>query len=220
MTFRLGTQTYALPIEPIVQIVEMVAITPIPQVDEAVEGVINVRGEAVPVVNLRRHFNLPEVPLQLRTPIILVRIGERTVGLIVDEVIDVLSLSADQIARIADILPEGLEKAQVLQGVVHVQGDAVLLLDLRHIFQPYQAQALAEAVAALPDEEEYAEEDEGPREEEGGAEEIAEGNGMEEGTADAGAASRSEVVVEEVSQEREAPSADLSPDEMAREDEA
>jgi len=162
--FRLDRQTYALPITSIVQIIEMVTITPIPQIgNTAVEGVINVHGAAVPVVNLRRHFGLPEAALGLYTPIILAQIGEQTVGLIVDRVLDVLSLPAERVTRIVDILPEGLGQVPVLRGLAHIQhlpspwtgrqarptdeireGDegesladeAVFLLDPEHLFLP------------------------------------------------------------------------------------
>jgi purine-binding chemotaxis protein CheW len=150
VAFRLGQQIYALPIKPIVQIIEMVAITPIPQVGDTVEGVINVHGVAVSVVNLRRHLGLPDVAFQLRTPIMLVQTGEQMIGLIVDEVLDVIGLSIDQVARLADILPEGLGEAPILQGLAHVQNDTVLLLDLEHLFLPHQARALAQAAATLP----------------------------------------------------------------------
>ncbi len=156
VTFRLDRQTYALPIEPIVQIIEMVTITPIPQVNHSVEGVINVRGAPIPVVNLRRHLGLPEAklheskpPYGLHTPIILVQVGERTVGLIVDQVAEVLDVSASQITCPADLLPEGLSDAPLLQGLMQAPGGAVLLLDLAALFGPGQAK-LAQVLAALP----------------------------------------------------------------------
>lgn len=150
MAFRVDRQTYALPIEPIVQIVEMVAITPIPQVNDAVEGVINVRGTMVPVVNLRRHLGLPEACLQLHTPLILAQTGDRIVGLIVDEVIDVLDLPAGQITRPTDILPHGLGEAPLLQGLAHTSNGLVLVLDLDRLFSPDRVGAWAEVVAGLP----------------------------------------------------------------------
>ncbi|MFB0546911.1 MAG: chemotaxis protein CheW, partial [Anaerolineae bacterium] len=144
----------------VVQIIEMVTITPLPQVSNVVEGVINVRGSVIPVVNLRRHFGLPEATLQLHTPIILVEASERMIGLIVDEVIDVLSLLADQITRPASILPEGLGEAPLLQGLARTPHGMVLLLDLDHLFLPSQAQVLAQAVVTLPgDVDEEASED-------------------------------------------------------------
>jgi purine-binding chemotaxis protein CheW len=148
LTFRLDRQTYALPIEPIVQIIEMVAITPIPQVHPAVEGVINVRGAPVPVINMRCQLGLPEAKLQLHTPIILVQTGEQAVGLIVDEVADVLNISADQITRPKDILPDELSEVPLVQGLTHTTQGAVLLLDLEHLFASNRAQ-LARALEAL-----------------------------------------------------------------------
>jgi purine-binding chemotaxis protein CheW len=85
VTFCLGSQTYALPITPVRQIIEMVTITPLPQINHTVAGVINFHGTLAPVINLRRYLGLDEIPLQLHTPIILVNIFERVVGLIVDQ---------------------------------------------------------------------------------------------------------------------------------------
>lgn len=150
VAFRLDRQTYALPIEPLVQIIEMVTITSVPQLDSSVEGVINMRGVAVPVVDLRRHLGLPQAPLQLRTPIVLVQVGQWTVGLIVDEVLDVLKLSGGRVARMTDILPEGLGEAPVLQGLAHTADGTVLLLDPEHLFRASDKQALAQAVETLP----------------------------------------------------------------------
>ena len=146
VAFLLGKQTYALPIEPIAQIIEMVTITSIPQVDGAVAGVINVRGKAVPVVKMHRQLSLPDAALELHTPIILVIRNGQMVGLIVDEVIDVLKVSAGQHASAEDILPEGLGKASVLEGLVHIGDDVVILLDLDYLFLPGQAQVLAQAL--------------------------------------------------------------------------
>jgi purine-binding chemotaxis protein CheW len=147
VTFLLERQMYALSIEPIVQIIEMVTITPIPQVDEAVEGVINLRGEPVPVINLRRHLGLPPARLQLRTPIILVRSAGRMLGLIVDQVIDMLSLSPSQVSRPNAILPQEMDVTPLLQGVAHTPEGTVLLLNLDHLFKPHHKESLA-AVAA------------------------------------------------------------------------
>ncbi|MCP4543801.1 MAG: hypothetical protein GY832_42350 [Chloroflexi bacterium] len=151
VAFRLANQAYALPIEPVVRIIEMVTITPIPQVSGVVEGIINVRGVAVPVINLRRHFGLPEAPWGLRTPIILIQMSEQTFGLIVDEVIDVLSLSADQMSRVADILPDVLSEEPIIRGVAHIQGDTVLLLDVEYLLSPTHMQILLQTVTALPE---------------------------------------------------------------------
>lgn len=149
VAFRLDRQTYALPIAPIVQIIEMVAITPIPQLDDVVEGVINVHGEAVAVVKLRRHFGLADAPLQMNTPILLTQIGGQTVGLIVDEVTDVLNLPQDHIVALGEILPEELGNAPIFRGLAYVADGPVLMLDPDHLLRPDQLEILAQAASML-----------------------------------------------------------------------
>jgi purine-binding chemotaxis protein CheW len=149
LAFRLGQQTYALPIEPLVQIIPMLTITPVPQLGEMMEGMINVHGMAVPVVNMRRHLDLPAAPLQLHTPILLIRIGEPTVGLIVDQVVDVINLPAAKITPPSDILPEGATGAPLLQGLAHTPDGIMLLLDPAYLFLPDQVQALIQATDLL-----------------------------------------------------------------------
>ena len=151
VAFRLHRQTYALPIDQIIQIIEMVTIIPIPQVSRSVEGVINVRGATVSVVNLRRHLGMLEIRPHLHTPILLVQTSKQMVGLVVDEVIDVLSLPVEQITRPTDILPEGLGEVPILQGLAHTDNGTMLLLDLEHLFLPNQVHALAQATATLPE---------------------------------------------------------------------
>lgn len=151
VTFRLARQVYALPIEPIQSIIEMVTIHPMPQVTPIVEGVINFHGAAVPVVNMRRHLGLPEKPLQLHTPIILVHHTRQLVGLIVDEVLDVLTRSRRQVVHPRSVLPEGLGEAKLLCGLIQTQEGMVLVLDIEHLFEVQQARALSDAVEALPE---------------------------------------------------------------------
>jgi purine-binding chemotaxis protein CheW len=152
LLFRLERQSYALPVEAITQIIPMVVIAHIPQVSEAVEGVVNVHGELVPVINLGRHIGQRATPRRLHTPIILTRSKEMDVGLIVDEVLDVFHFAEKRIKRPTDILPEGMGEANILQGLTYSQGETVLLLDLDHLFQPQQVEALAQAMDIMPEE--------------------------------------------------------------------
>ncbi|HDQ70614.1 MAG TPA: hypothetical protein ENN19_00780, partial [Chloroflexi bacterium] len=136
--------------EPIVRIIEMVTITPLPQIGGSVEGVINMHGQTVPVISLRRHFGFAEIPFGLRTPIIILRVKKQTFGLIVDEVIDVLNLSPGQVSRVAEILPEGIDEKPILDGILHDAGHAVLLLNVQHIFTSEQVKMLSRAMSILP----------------------------------------------------------------------
>lgn len=151
VTFRLDRQVYGFPIEPVVQIIEMVTITPIPQAGSYLEGVINVRGDAVPVINLRCHLGLPRLALQLHTPIILTRTGRRMVGLVVDEVTDVCDIAIEQVIRAADVLPPGMAELPFLRGLIHAENRTVLLLDHERLLDGRPLPGAAEVLRALPD---------------------------------------------------------------------
>ena len=134
VVFDMGQQCYALPLEPVEQIVEMVTITPIPQENHLIEGVINVRGAMVPVVNLGSALGLTPTRLGLHTPIVLVQSQGRAVGLIVDQVRDVLSLPAEQMVRADAVLPEDLNGAPLIAGVVWTAYGMVLILNVEYLF--------------------------------------------------------------------------------------
>jgi len=151
VTLQLAQQTYALPIAPIVQVIPMVAITPIPQseafpLNTAIEGLINVRGTAVPVLNLRHYMGQPKARLQLHTPIVLVQANGHMMGLIVDRVSDVINFPEDRIMHPQDVLPEEFGSLPFLRGLLHMPDGIVLLLDLEHLTSLDQAQKLAQAV--------------------------------------------------------------------------
>jgi len=145
VTFRLGQQKYALPIEPIRQIIEMITITPVPQVQEFIEGVINFHGMPVPVVNLRHQLSLPRMQLQLHTPIILVTIANRLIGLIVDEVLDVINLSTSQIVSPQSVMPVEVGDIPVVQGLIQLESETILYLDTAHLFAPREVRQIAAA---------------------------------------------------------------------------
>ncbi len=148
MVCEVNQQLYALPIEPIEQIIEMVTITPVPQVNTHLEGIINVRGMMVPVVNLGLGLGYAATKLLLHTPIVLVWIRGRMVGLVVDQVVDVISVDEGQVTDPVDMLPEGLGELPLLEGVVRDSSRTMLLLDLERLFTTRRA-GLAETLAAF-----------------------------------------------------------------------
>ncbi len=150
VAFQVEQQIYAMPVEQVARIISMVAITPLPGVDPAVVGAINVQGRIVPVVDLRRHFERPSLPWRRHTPILLTSRGTQLIGLIADAVTNVVSLNADQLVRAADVLPADWPDMPLVQGVVRTTADGLwLLLDLDHLFQPEQVQLMLAASARL-----------------------------------------------------------------------
>lgn len=147
--FRLNQLHYALTIQPIQQIIEMVTITPILKTEAWMEGIINYHGNSIPVINLRRHFNLPVVPYRWHTPIIIVNVTDHQVGLIVDDVLDVAAFSAEQIINPRVILPPDIPETPLLKGMIQTADYVTLLLDPEHLFDQTQVRALNAAASAL-----------------------------------------------------------------------
>jgi purine-binding chemotaxis protein CheW len=147
--FRLNLVHYAITVETIRQIIEMVTITPVLKTETWMEGVINYHGHSIPVVNLRRHFGMEIAPYRWHTPIILVDILEHLVGLIVDDVLDVTVASDEQIINPHSILPPGVPETPLLKNLILADNKIILLLDLAHLFDQNQVQALAATVGTL-----------------------------------------------------------------------
>lgn len=92
VTFLLAGEEFGLDISHVREINRMMKVTPMPQAPGAVEGVINLRGQVVPVVNMRREFNLPDKDKDRQTRIVVVEIEGHTVGFVVDAVSEVLRI--------------------------------------------------------------------------------------------------------------------------------
>lgn len=147
--FRLNRIHYAIEIESIQQIIEMVTITPVIKTESWMEGVINYHGSSIPVVDLRRHFGMEVIPYRWHTPIILVNILDHLVGLIVDDVLDVTAISQEQIVNPHSIIPPGVPETPLLKSIIQSDNKIILMLDLAHLFDQVQVRALAVATEAI-----------------------------------------------------------------------
>jgi purine-binding chemotaxis protein CheW len=97
LTFVLAEENYGLEILKVREIIQMVSITAVPRTPDYVEGVINLRGKVIPVVDLRRKLGMADGEHTQQTCIIVVDIGGLEMGTIVDRVSEVLDITADQI---------------------------------------------------------------------------------------------------------------------------
>lgn len=97
LTFTLGREEYGIDILRVQEIRGYDAVTAIANSPPFIKGVINLRGIIVPIVDLRVKFNLPQVTYDAFTVVIILNIAQRTVGIVVDGVSDVVSLGDDQI---------------------------------------------------------------------------------------------------------------------------
>jgi purine-binding chemotaxis protein CheW len=138
--FFLDKWEYGLPIEIVREIIRMVEITPIPETPTFLAGVIDLRGEIVSIVDLRRRLGLAPKEYSLSTPIIISDISGHTTGIIVDQVSEVLTATKSQICQpsFEVPLPEDL-----LKGVLRLDGQLLLLLDLEKILT-FEAEKILE----------------------------------------------------------------------------
>jgi purine-binding chemotaxis protein CheW len=115
------------------EIIRSAKITAVPNSPEFVEGVINLRGNIIPVVDLRKRLYLfNENSEKKRSWILILNIGERVVGFIVDKVTHVIKLPEDRVQPPPDIVVSGLE-SQYIQGVCELDNNLLVILDFARV---------------------------------------------------------------------------------------
>jgi purine-binding chemotaxis protein CheW len=140
LTFKLHGQVYGIPLPAVLEIVRAQRIRRVPGKPAFIGGVINLRGKVVPVLDARLRMELPAKPRDERTCIAIVQCRGQTVGLIVDEVRDVLALAEPCIERRARSEVRGA--GRFIAGFGIVEGQVRILLDLeRLLFDPWPPQA-------------------------------------------------------------------------------
>ncbi|MCR4406675.1 MAG: chemotaxis protein CheW [Anaerolineae bacterium] len=145
LTFKLDDQEYALDITNVVQVVRMVAITPIPKAPEVVEGVINLRGKVIPVINLRQRCGLPTRPYGLNDHLLIARINDQVMALIVDVVSEMLTLPMSDLDFTSEIGPQ---KMEFISGVGRLNDKLILVLDPNVLLACEDQQRLTAALAS------------------------------------------------------------------------
>ena len=97
VSFLLGEEEYGVDIAKVHEIIRFPEITRVPRMPEFIDGVINLRGKVIPVMNLRKKFALPDKEYDRKQRIIVIEIDQKTTGMIVDGVSEVLDIEAKQI---------------------------------------------------------------------------------------------------------------------------
>nr|WP_302595233.1 chemotaxis protein CheW [uncultured Cellulosilyticum sp.] len=133
IVFKLGEQSYGIDIQSVQIIEKMKAVMRVPKAPYCVKGVMNLRGEIIPVVSLRDQFGLEKVEYTDKTRIIIVKIEDAMVGIIVDEVKEVIEIEETQIENVQNI--QGKMKVNHILGVGKVEDNIVTLLNLPNIIE-------------------------------------------------------------------------------------
>ncbi len=144
ISFSVGSEVFGVEILVVQEIIMMSAITEIPNAPDFVEGVINLRGNIIPVLDLKRRLRLrnyqpPEV--KSGTRILVVEIDSNVTGFIVDSVARVLNVPTSKILPPPDIVVAGVQ-SQYITGVLHMDRGILVILDFRRILSVEERDAL------------------------------------------------------------------------------
>jgi purine-binding chemotaxis protein CheW len=148
--FRIGRETFGLPIAMVREIVRVPEITSVPNAPDYIEGVINLRGRIIPVVDLRKRFGEKVIEVSKRNRIVVVELESRSIGLIVNSASEVIKIPPSDIEAPHSVFQEG--ELNYITGVGKFRGRLVMMLDLSKILQRGELRRLedaAESAAAL-----------------------------------------------------------------------
>jgi purine-binding chemotaxis protein CheW len=143
VVFSLDEPRYALDLFAVERVVRAVEITPLPKAPEIVLGVINVQGQIVPLMDVRKRFRLPGRNIDIDDRFIIARTSRRLVALAADDVIGVQRLGNRQIVDVEEDIPF----AGYIKGIAKVEGDIVLIYDLDQFFSLDEERKLDEALS-------------------------------------------------------------------------
>lgn len=141
--FQLDGEEYGIDILKVQEINRITEITKIPQSPDFVEGVINLRGNVIPIIDLRKRFNMPHKEYDKQTRIVVGEIGDRTVGFIVDAVSEVIRLPENTIEPPPNIMSD--DRTDYILGVGKLDDRLLMLLDIDKILSGTEKEKLFEA---------------------------------------------------------------------------
>ena len=140
VVFLINEQTYGIEILKIKEVVAYKKITPLPDMKGFIKGIINLRGVVLPVFDLREKFNLPETTYTHFHTIIVMEISGRVIGVIVDEITDVVEILPEEIQATSN-LPPGM-KTEYMKGIGKKEDKLVVLLDIDRLLSPEELEIL------------------------------------------------------------------------------
>ena len=131
VTLVAGQQSFCIEITQIREIRRWTPVTILPHSPDGVLGVMNLRGAVIPIIDLAQRMDFGRIEATARHVVIIVALGERTVGLLVDSVSEILTIKGDQIRETPVILKDGATR--FIQGVIALEDDMTRIVDLRAV---------------------------------------------------------------------------------------
>ncbi|GAU09451.1 chemotaxis protein CheW [Desulfoplanes formicivorans] len=142
VTFSIGEEEFGVEILKVQEIIRMLEITRVPKAPDFVEGVINLRGKVIPVIDLRLRFGLQTKGHDKKTRIIVIEINQMIVGFVVDSVSEVLRIPASTIEPPPPVI-SGLD-SEYISGVGKLDDRLLIMLDLNRLLSREEKSALGD----------------------------------------------------------------------------
>lgn len=131
--FNLSTRTYGVDITSVLEIILLQHSTPIPEMPNYMEGVINLRGKIIPVIDLKKFFNFPQTEQTDQNRIVIIEIKEAIFGMIVDEVQEVINITIGMIEAPPDAFAD-IDK-RYIDGIVNRGEEVIVILNGQKILE-------------------------------------------------------------------------------------
>jgi purine-binding chemotaxis protein CheW len=145
VSFRIGNEEFGVDILMVQEIIRLTTITPIPNASRAILGMINLRGNIIPIVDLRWHLRLNEGgdtgPPDRKARILIIEFGNHVTGFIVDAVSEVIKVPVGNIEPTPDLVSSSVSSAYI-QGVIKMAGRLIILLDFTQILRAREKREL------------------------------------------------------------------------------
>jgi purine-binding chemotaxis protein CheW len=145
--FRIGNETFGVRIASVREIVRVPEITAVPSAPETVEGVINLRGKIIPVMDLRKRFGHVDIQPDKKNRILVVELNSKLVGLIVNAASEVLKIPPSEIEAPGSVFAEG--ESSYVTGVGKLKGRLIILLDVSKLLHKQEVKRLEEAAETV-----------------------------------------------------------------------
>ena len=160
MTFQVGTDVFGIELKYVNEIIQMQPVTPIPEVEHFIKGLINLRGKIIPVIDVRVRFKQEPFEYNDRTCIVIINVNDVVVGLIVETIAEVVEITDDNIVPPPTLNPKNV-KNQYIYGLGKVGDSVKMLLDPNKLIKDEELSFLEDVVnQAEGNAEETAEESE------------------------------------------------------------
>lgn len=142
VVFDLNEEAYGVDISQVREIIRMQEITRVPRAPEFIEGIINLRGKVIPVVDLRARFSMPETERTDEHRIVVVDVEGQDIGMVVDAVKEVSRIPSSSIEPPSSVITTN--DSEYLTGIVKTDEKLIILLDIAKVISNSEAAALAE----------------------------------------------------------------------------